>query len=41
MNISQIKKDAPPDATHYCAKQQIYIAVDNAYFYFLDGDWIQ
>lgn len=41
MNLERIKKDAPSMATHFCLKQQVYIAVDNAYFYFLNGDWIQ
>lgn len=41
MSLDQIRKDAPPSATHWCDKQEIYIAVDNAYFYFLNGDWIQ
>lgn len=40
-DLDQIRKDAPPMATHYDYKQQIYIAIDNACFYFLNGDWIQ
>lgn len=41
MNTTQIKRDAPKEATHYCHTQKIYISVDNGYFYYLDGDWIQ
>lgn len=41
MSLEKIKRDAPPNASHYCLKQEVYIHVDNAYFYFLNGDWIQ
>lgn len=38
MNIERIKREAPPMATHYCEKNEVYISSGK---WFLNGNWIQ
>ena len=40
MTLDQIRKDAPPSATHWDEVNKVYVAIDNGTWFFGD-DWIQ